>query len=258
LGFVRFRPGTNQLAIGLEDSIRFFETAGLDIKPLKEIQARASAASGCFDRVGKLLAVSYAETGGIDLFDAETGQKYPPDVRVSGGWDLAVGRDGQMLAGLRWGEPSLHVWDLKKQQCMHRIEHPRGSQSEQAIAVLPHQRIMATSYRDSSILLWDVESGQLIRTLEGHTAGVGTLQFSPDGRRLLSGSYDHSVRLWDWQLGCELLRLPNMHYVVHQATFSPDGLNIANTDSGPSAWVRRALPWSGQQEAPKLGQPSPK
>ena len=50
---------------------------------------------------------------------------------------------------------------------------------------------------DPRIHLWDVRTGEVLGTLEGHTDGVTDLAFSPDGSHLYSTSRDCSMRSWD-------------------------------------------------------------
>jgi WD40 repeat protein len=57
---------------------------------------------------------------------------------------------------------------------------------------------------DQTLLLWDLESGQTIRTLEGHRGPVNAVAVTPDGRRAVSGSDDQSLRLWDLESGEEV------------------------------------------------------
>jgi hypothetical protein len=45
--------------------------------------------------------------------------------------------------------------------------------------------------------LWDVRTGQRIKTFDGHSCPITALAFSPDGRRIISGSTDTLAYIWD-------------------------------------------------------------
>ncbi|MBN2702766.1 MAG: hypothetical protein JXR23_01010, partial [Pontiellaceae bacterium] len=47
----------------------------------------------------------------------------------------------------------------------------------------------------------DLESGQCLKILEGHSDSVSSVALSPDGRRAISGSSDKAVRVWDLDSG---------------------------------------------------------
>ena len=62
----------------------------------------------------------------------------------------------------------------------------------------PHNRnILATSSLDRSARLWNLKTGDEILRISGHTDGVHSAHFRPDGRALLTTSNDHTARVWD-------------------------------------------------------------
>src|SRR5262249_39828320 len=85
---------------------------------------------------------------------------------------------------------------------------------------------------DEVLRLWDVESGRLIRSFPTQM-GVYSLQFSPDGRRLLLAGagttlLDARLSIWDLATGTEITKLEGHGFVELSAAFSPDGTRVVS------------------------------
>jgi WD40 repeat protein len=67
----------------------------------------------------------------------------------------------------------------------------------ESVAFSPDSNALASGSDDGTVRVWDVTTGDLLTTLEGHTDIVWSVAFNPvDGRVLASGSRDGTVRLW--------------------------------------------------------------
>ena len=70
-----------------------------------------------------------------------------------------------------------------------------------AVAVLADGRRALSGSRDCTLRLWDLATGETLRTLEGHTRSVNAVAVLADGSCALSGSADNTLRLWDLVAG---------------------------------------------------------
>jgi WD40 repeat protein/serine/threonine protein kinase len=84
------------------------------------------------------------------------------------------------------------------------------------------------------------------QTLAAHVGEVTSVAFSPDGRRIVTGSFDRTAKVWDAGTGRELLTLRGHERWVTSVAFSPDGKRIitgAGEWSGPDKMPGEAKVW---------------
>ena len=82
-----------------------------------------------------------------------------------------------------------------------------------------------------------------LQVLKGHVAAVMSVEFSPTGEELVTGSYDRSVRLWERQKGHarDVYHTKRMQRVFSVA-FSPDNNYIVSgsDDGNVRLWRAKA------------------
>jgi WD40 repeat protein len=83
----------------------------------------------------------------------------------------------------------------------------------------------------------------LERSLKGHSGWVTTIAFSPDGKRLASGSWDQTVKLWELSTGQQLSTSKMKE--IQALAFSRDGRWLAIENSSNTVTLQDAT--SGQE-----------
>ncbi len=86
---------------------------------------------------------------------------------------------------------------------------------------------LASGSEDKTVRLWDVFTGECLKTLQGHTRRAWSVAFNPDGQILASGSEDKTVRLWDVFTGECLRTLQGESLRVLSVAFSPAGHTVS-------------------------------
>jgi len=92
------------------------------------------------------------------------------------------------------------------------------------------KQIVSGSPDDKTIKIWDVSTGQEIKSLFTDSDGVDDLRISPDGKQIIFSSFELPgiIRIWDINTGKKLRTfLSFSHGPVESMDLSPDGRQIA-------------------------------
>ena len=84
---------------------------------------------------------------------------------------------------------------------------------------------------------WHRQTHLALKTLRGHLAGVVAAAFSPDGKRIVSGSFDGTAKVWEAASGKELLALKGHSAAVWSVAFSLDSQRIVTGSFDQTARV---------------------
>ncbi|USP77701.1 uncharacterized protein yc1106_04975 [Curvularia clavata] len=68
--------------------------------------------------------------------------------------------------------------------------------------------VLITGSYDATVKVWDIKTGQVLRTLTGHSQGIRCLQF--EDSKLITGSLDNTIKIWNWRTGA-LIKTLNAH-----------------------------------------------
>ncbi|MFL9458636.1 MULTISPECIES: WD40 repeat domain-containing protein [Nostocales] len=122
---------------------------------------------------------------------------------------------------------------------------------------------MASGSHDQTIRVWDVQTGECLKVLQGHIGAIWTVACapstdsanSPNGGILASGGDDQTVRLWDLQTGHCLHILDEHNGWVRSVIFNSDGqILFSGSDDKRSFSLRFAI--SRVRLAPSCDKPS--
>jgi WD40 repeat protein len=129
---------------------------------------------------------------------------------------LAYSHDGRLLASTS-DDFKIHLWDPRTGKLVKTLSE--GREHVQGVAFSPDDKWLIVSGRDKpqlgealqnfigdsyynpgvSMRLWDIGSGKLLQTFSAHANDVNDVQFSRDGKYIVSAGEDKIVKVWEKQ-----------------------------------------------------------
>ncbi len=126
---------------------------------------------------------------------------------------------------------NISLWDTASGELQHTFMNDNRYQVSDVAFNPTDTRIAMSHYEKYIINVWDWETYTPIKELEGHTDHVFSVEFSPDGKTIASGSMDKTVRIRDTQTLQIKYVLEGHEEAVHSVVFSPDGKTLASVSS---------------------------
>jgi|SRR5262245_6654879 len=170
------------------------------------------------------------------------------------------------------------MWDVQTGKRLWQIDLDEGTRTKEIrtisqildMALAPDGNTVAVAYDRSRVIganldgkseyrigLLNARNGMERQVLLGHTALIGQITFSPDGRALISGSADNTARLWDIETGRQLL-LINMKERGAAVAISPDGKLIALATQAVYGFPPQPIVWLYNAQSGKLARHFPR
>ena len=112
--------------------------------------------------------------------------------------------DGTQLIVNKKGKTEVEFYDLKTRKLLRTIttNHTGGH-----VAISPDGRFLVSGGQSAEFQVWDLKDNSLLNDrFVGHSDRVHSIQFSSDGKRVMTGSEDGTVRLWNAESGKQLSR----------------------------------------------------
>ena len=164
------------------------------------------------------------------VFDLETG-KHSLTIETGPAWSTTISPDGEtvLIAGAS-------VWDLTTGKKRHSFElDDRNGANADGVTFSPDGLLIAGtgSLFDASSRVWHAKTGNLLYTFDRHEGAATSIQFSPDGKTLLTAANDGRAMIWKLEPG------PNLHIEQRddQIELSWDQGTIESAPSPSGPWV---------------------
>ncbi len=164
---------------------------------------QGSVQAVAFSPDGSLLATGSAD-GTARLWSVASGQCLRTLTNHTGSvLSLAFSPDGNWLA-TGSTDLSARLWDTRTGRPIHALSgHINGVTSvafspdgQRLLTAASGTDLYANTTRDMRVFFWDVASGRQLLTMPAHDNAVYAVAFSPDGRRMATGSGDNTARIW--------------------------------------------------------------
>lgn len=102
---------------------------------------------------------------------------------------------------------------------------------------LPREQQMATVGKDATVRIYELRTGELVRSIQTGQKEVNGVAFAPDGREMATAGDDGTICLWRLEDGSKRLTIKAHPNLAFQVKFSSDGESLISCGSDPTVRI---------------------
>lgn len=149
---------------------------------------------------------------------------------------VTFNQDGTLIASGS-GDCTAKLWQTSSGECLLTCSGHEGwirsvtmpaSTENTANGDSNAAQVLVTGSEDQTLKIWDVSTGQCLRTGKGHQGRIRSIALSHDHQYVASGSDDGTVKLWDMRTAICLQTYTGHRSGVYAVAFSPKAPILAS------------------------------
>jgi len=236
---VNFSPDGEKLLEGTNNRIYIWDWKN-NVKLMSFYAHSASKIlSAEYSSDGKNIISSGNKDNTIKLWDAKNGSRiwakkhHGEDSNIK----IVFSNNGQFTAS---AYESIQIRNVKTGALVKELFMSKDDKNERIKSLVfsnDDKYIFSGTSKNRKIIMWDIETGNQIKTFSEHESDINTLCVSRDGKMLASGSDDNNIILWNIEDG-SFIKLTGHDDSVEGVCFTSNGkaLISASADGSVRVW----------------------
>jgi len=194
-----FSPDGTKLISGSKDGIIKVWDVAQNYKAIKEISLGDDPITALqYNHKGDKFSV-----GTLECFEIYNAQNYKRINRKKKAHVTFVksgnfSPDDVYIVTSSWKENALVVWETNTLKQVIELAEPIWTDEA---SFTPDGNYIISGNHDNNAKIWDVKTGNIVKTFAGHSDWVYSVKVTSDMKTLITGSFDKTVKLWDFKSG---------------------------------------------------------